>query len=235
VTRELLYGRRPVREALRGRREVLEVWASERARESEPWLADAPRLQTKLERDLSAAAGTRDHQGVVAWAAPYRYGDAWELAAVERPLVVCLDQVTDPHNLGAVCRTAEGVGATGVVVPAHGSVTVTPSVAKASAGAVEHLPVAVVPNLARYLQEVKRADLWIYGAAGDAQATLWETDLRGGVVLVLGAEGRGLRPLVRRRCDALVSIPLAGHVESLNVSVAAAVLLFEARRQRGAV
>jgi 23S rRNA (guanosine2251-2'-O)-methyltransferase len=235
VTRDLLYGRRPVREALRGRREVLEVWASERARESEPWLADAPRLQTKLERDLSAAAGTRDHQGVLAWAAPYRYADAWELAASERPLLVCLDQVTDPHNLGAVCRTAEGVGATGVVVPAHGSVTVTPAVAKASAGAVEHLSVGVVPNLARYLQEIKRPDLWIYGAAGDAQATLWQTDLRGGVVLVLGAEGRGLRPLVRRRCDALVSIPLGGHVESLNVSVAAAVLLFEARRQRGAV
>ena len=235
MTRDLVYGRRPVREALRGRREVLEVWASERAREAEPWLADAPRVQTKLERDLSAAAGTRDHQGVVAWAAPYRYGDAWELAAAERPLLVCLDQVTDPHNLGAVCRTAEGVGATGVVVPAHGSVTVTPAVAKASAGAVEHLPVAVVPNLARYLQEIKRAELWIYGAAGDAQSTLWETDLRGGVVLVLGAEGRGLRPLVRRRCDALISIPLAGHVESLNVSVAAAVLLFEARRQRGEV
>ena len=234
MTRDLLYGRRPVREALRGRREVLEVWASERAREAEPWLADAPRLQTKLERDLSTAAGTRDHQGVVAWVAPYRYGDAWELAAAERPLLVCLDQVTNPRNLGAVCRTAEGVGATGVVVPAHGSVTVTPAVAKASAGAVEHLPVAVVPNLARYLQEIKRDDLWIYGAAGDADATLWETDLRGGVVLVLGAEGRGLRPLVRRRCDALVSIPLAGNVESLNVSVAAAVLLFEARRQRRA-
>jgi 23S rRNA (guanosine2251-2'-O)-methyltransferase len=232
VTRDLLYGRRPVREALRGRREVVEVWASERARETEPWLTDAPRLQTKLERELSAAAGTRDHQGVVAWAAPYRYGDAWELAAAERPLLVCLDQVTDPHNLGAVCRTAEGVGATGVVVPAHGSVTVTPAVAKASAGAVEHLPVAVVPNLARYLEEIKRDDLWIYGAAGDANATLWETDLRGGVVFVLGAEGRGLRPLVRRRCDALVAIPLTGNVESLNVSVAAAVLLFEARRQR---
>ena len=233
MTRELVYGRRSVREALRGRREVLEVWASERARETEPWLADAPRLQTKLERDLSVAAGTRDHQGVVAWAVPYRYGDAWELASAERPLLVCLDQVTDPHNLGAVCRTAEGVGATGVVVPAHGSVTVTPAVVKASAGAVEHLPVAVVPNLARYLQEVKRDDLWIYGAAGDAEATLWDTDLRGGVVFVLGAEGRGLRPLVRRRCDALVSIPLSGNVESLNVSVAAAVLLFEARRQRG--
>jgi 23S rRNA (guanosine2251-2'-O)-methyltransferase len=93
--------------------------------------------------------------------------------------------------------------------------------------------VAVVPNLARYLQEIKRDDLWIYGAAGDAGANLWETDLGGGVVFVLGAEGRGLRPLVRKRCDALVSIPLAGHVESLNVSVAAAILLYEARRQRG--
>jgi 23S rRNA (guanosine2251-2'-O)-methyltransferase len=233
VTRDLVYGRRPVREALRGTREVHEVWASERALEHEPWLADAPRLQTKLERELSEAAGTRDHQGVVAWADSYRYGDAWELAARERPLLVCLDQVTDPRNLGAVVRTAEGVGATGVIVPAHGAVTVTPAVAKASAGAVEHLPVAVVPNLARYLQEIKRDDLWIYGAAGDAGANLWETDLGGGVVFVLGAEGRGLRPLVRKRCDALVSIPLAGHVESLNVSVAAAILLYEARRQRG--
>jgi 23S rRNA (guanosine2251-2'-O)-methyltransferase len=233
VTRDLVYGRRPVREALRGTRQVQEVWASERAREAESWLADAPRLQTKTERELAEAAGTRDHQGVVAWTDPYRYADAWELAGNDRALLVCLDQVTDPRNLGAVCRTAEAVGASGVVLPAHGAVTVTPAVAKASAGAVEHLPVAVVPNLARYLQEIKRDDLWIYGAAGDAEASLWQTDLTGGVVFVLGAEGRGLRPLVRRRCDALVSIPVAGNVESLNVSVAAGVLLFEARRQRG--
>jgi len=233
VTRDVVYGRRPVREALRGRRQVLEVWASERAAAAEPWLREVPRLQLKQERELADAAATRDHQGVVAWAEPYRYADAWELAATEQALLVCLDQVTDPHNLGAVCRSAEGAGATGVVVPAHGSVTVTPAVAKASAGAVEHLGVAVVPNLARYLQEIKRDDLWIYGAAADAPQSLWQTDLRGGAVVVLGAEGRGLRPLVRRRCDALVSIPLAGAVGSLNVSVAAALLLFEARRQRG--
>lgn len=233
MTRDVVYGRRPVREALRGRRQVLEVWASESAADGEAWLAQAPRLQRKPERELSEAAGTRDHQGVVAWAEPYRYADAWELAGGERPLLVCLDQVTDPRNLGAVCRSAEGAGATGVVVPAHGSVTVTPAVAKASAGAVEHLAVAVVPNLARYLQEIKRDDVWIYGAAGDAGQTLWQSDFSGGAVFVLGAEGRGLRPLVRRRCDVLVSIPLSGNVESLNVSVAAAVLLFEARRQRG--
>jgi 23S rRNA (guanosine2251-2'-O)-methyltransferase len=230
---DLVYGRRSVREALRGRREVLEVWATERAAKSEPWLAEA-RPKLKLERDLTERAGTRDHQGVVAVVEPYRYADAYELAAAERPLLAVLDRVTDPRNLGAVARSAEGAGATGIVVPAHGSAVVTAAVARASAGAIEHLPVAVVTNLARYLEEVKGGDLWVFGAAGDEGArSLWETDLSGGVALVLGAEGKGLRPLVRRMCDALVSIPLFGHVESLNVSVAAAVLLYEARRQRG--
>jgi 23S rRNA (guanosine2251-2'-O)-methyltransferase len=234
VQRDQVYGRRPVREALRGRRQVLELWAGERALAAEPWLNEAPlKVQVKAERELSEAAGTRDHQGVVAWTEPYRYADAWELASEERALLVCLDRVTDPRNLGAVCRSAEGAGATGVVVPSHGSAAVTPAVAKASAGAVEHVPVAVVTNLARYLKEIKRDDLWIYAATGDAGQSLWETDLTGGVVLVLGAEGKGLRPLVRRTCDAAVSIPLAGQVESLNVSVAAALLLYEARRQRG--
>jgi 23S rRNA (guanosine2251-2'-O)-methyltransferase len=110
---------------------------------------------------------------------------------------------------------------------------VTPAVAKASAGAIEHLPVAVVPNLARYLSDIKSDRLWVYGAAGDARHNLWETDFTGGTALVLGAEGKGLRPLVRRTCDATVAIPIAGKVESLNVSVAAALLLYEARRQRG--
>jgi 23S rRNA (guanosine2251-2'-O)-methyltransferase len=234
LTRDQVYGRRPVREALRGRRQVLELWATERALAAEPWLAEAPvKVQPKLERDLSDAAGTRDHQGVVAWTEPYRYADAWELASRERPLLVCLDRVTDPRNLGAVCRSAEGAAATGVVVPAHGSAAVTSAVAKASAGAVEHLPVAVVPNLARYLAEIKGDRLWIYAAAGDGRQTLWEADFTDGVALVLGAEGKGLRPLVRRTCDASVSIPVSGRVGSLNVSVAAALLLYEARRQRG--
>jgi 23S rRNA (guanosine2251-2'-O)-methyltransferase len=234
MTREQVYGRRPVREALRGRREVLELWATERALAAEPWLREdgGPRVQSRPERELSEAAGTRDHQGVLAWTEPFRYADAFELAEAERPLLACLDQVTDPRNLGAVIRSAEGAGATGVVVPAHGSALVTPAVARASAGAVEHLPVAVVPNLARYLNEIKRGDLWIYAAAAEADQDMWGADLSGGLALVFGAEGKGVRPLVRRACDASVSIPLAGRVESLNVSVAAALLLYEARRRR---
>jgi 23S rRNA (guanosine2251-2'-O)-methyltransferase len=223
---ELVYGRRAVREALRGRREVLELLATERAAR-DGW-ERKPRIVP--ERALTELAGTRDHQGVVARVEPFRYADAYELAAGE-PLLVALDQVTDPRNLGAVIRSAEGAGASGVILPAHNSARVTPAVARSSAGAVEHLPVAVVPNLARYLNEVKGPRLWVYAA--DASGTaMAETDLSGGLSLVFGAEGKGIRPLVRRACDAAVSIPLAGRVESLNVSVAAAVLLYEASRQR---
>ena len=153
-------------------------------------------------------------------------------AAGEAPLLACLDQVSDPRNFGAVLRSAEGAGASGVVVTAHGAAHVTPAVCRASAGAVEHVPVAVVTNLARYLNEIKRGDLWIAGAVGKTGTPMWKADLTGGVAFALGAEGKGLRPLVRRACDIEVSIPQLGQVESLNVSVAAALLLYEARRQR---
>jgi 23S rRNA (guanosine2251-2'-O)-methyltransferase len=235
VTRELVYGRRPVREVLRGsNRQVLELWATDRALKAEQWLREVvkPRVQAKLEREITDAAGTRDHQGVLAWCEPYRYADAYEIAGGEMPLIACLDQVSDPRNLGAVCRSAEGAGASGVVVPAHGSARVTAAVCRASAGAVEHLPVAVVTNLARYLEEIKGPNLWVAAAAGESGSPMWETDLSGGLAFVFGAEGKGLRPLVRRTCDLQVSIPQLGRVESLNVSVAAAVLLYEARRQR---
>ena len=198
---------------------MLEVWATERAVGVRAVAArTAPRVQIKPDREISEAAGTRDHQGVLAWTEPYRYADAHELAAAERPLLACLDQVTDPRNLGAVIRSAEGAGATGVVVPAHGSAMVTPAVARASAGAVEHLPVAVVPNLARYLNEIKRGDLWIYAAAADAEQDLWQADLTGGLALVFGAEGKGVRPLVRRACDATISIPARRAASSRSTS-----------------
>ena len=234
LTRELVYGRNAARELYRGPRRVLETWVTERAASQIPWLDAGPRPHVKPERLLSEEAGTRDHQGVVAWCEPFRYADAYELAKQGSPLLVCLDQVTDPHNLGAVVRSAEGVGATGVVIPAHGSVRVTPAVCRASAGAVEHVPIAVTANLARYLADVKGNDLWAYAADSEGTVAMWDADLTGGVALVFGAEGKGVRPLVRRTCDATVSIPLGGKVGSLNVSVAAAVLLFEARRQRRA-
>jgi 23S rRNA (guanosine2251-2'-O)-methyltransferase len=236
VTAELLYGRRAVREALRGPREVLELHATERALGAEPWLREEKglRVQVKAEKALTALAGTSDHQGVVARCEPYRYADAEELAGIERPLLCVLDRVTDPRNLGAVCRSADGAGATGVVVPAHGSARVTPAVCRASAGAVEHVSVAVVPNLARFLGEIKRPQLWVH-AADISGTPMWKADLSGGLALVFGAEGKGLRPLVRRACDDAVAVPLSGRVESLNVSVAAALLLYEARRQRSGV
>lgn len=234
MTRDLVYGRNAARELYRGPRDVLEVWVTDRAAAQIPWLDAGPRPQVKPERALSEAAGTREHQGVVAWCEPFRYADAYELAGAEQPLIVCLDQVTDPHNLGAVIRSAEGAGATGIVVPAYGSARVTPAVCRASAGAVEHLPVAVVANLSRYLGEIKGPDLWAYAADSEGTIGMWDADFAGGVALVLGAEGKGVRPLVRRTCDGTVAIPLAGRVGSLNVSVAAALLLYEARRQRRA-
>jgi 23S rRNA (guanosine2251-2'-O)-methyltransferase len=234
VSTEVVYGRQSVRELLRGSREVHELHVTERALAAEPWLRDSPgvRVRAESEQALTALAGTRDHQGAVAICEPYRYADAHRLASAQAPVIVCLDGVTDPHNLGAVCRSAEGAGATGVVLPAHRSARVTPAVCRASAGDVELLPVAVVANLARFVTDVKSGDLWAFAATAEASSPLWETDLRGGVLLVLGAEGKGIRPLVRRSCDAEVAIPLAGRVESLNVSVAAALLLFEVVRQR---
>ena len=212
----MVYGRRAVAEAQRGRRRVRRVWTTD----------DLPA------GELTRLAGSPDHQGIVAEVDPYPYADP--RALLERPdaLVVALDQVQDPRNLGAVCRSAEAVGAAGVVIPARRSASVSPVACKASAGAVEHLPVARVSNLADWLGVAKEAGAWVYGAESGAETPYASADLTGKVVLVLGSEGGGLRRRVAASCDLLVSIPIQGRVESLNVSAAAAVLLFEAARQR---
>jgi 23S rRNA (guanosine2251-2'-O)-methyltransferase len=215
--REVVYGRRPVEEAQRGRRRVHRVWTT----------ADLP------PPELTRLAGSPDHQGVVAEVDPYPYADPRALLARPDGLLVALDQIQDPRNLGAVCRSAEAAGATGVVIPSRRSASVTAVVSKASAGAVEHLPVARVPNLADWLAIAKEAGAWVYGAQSGADTPYTGADLTGKVVLVLGSEGGGLRRRVAESCDLLVSIPIRGRVESLNVSAAAAVLLFEAARQRG--
>ena len=220
----VVYGRNAVREALRGRRRVERVWASASAAR-EPWLADAPLLVVDQD-EIEARAGSGEHQGVCAEAGPYPYADADDLLAPEDALVICLDQVQDPHNLGAVCRVAEVAGAAGVVIPDRRAAEVTPAACKASAGAVEHLPVARVRNVTDFLAAAKEAGAWVYGTAAEGATPYHRPDYRGRVVLVLGSEGRGLRPRVAAACDDLVALPVRGRVGSLNVSAAAAALVY---------
>lgn len=231
---DVVYGRQPVHEATRGRRAVHEILVTEKAHAALPWLRDVAAEVRVVGADaIGALAGSADHQGVAARVAAFPYADADELLGAERPLIVALDGVSDPRNLGAIARSAECAGATGLVVPRHGSAVVTPAVAKASAGAVEHLPICVAPNLADWLQRAKRPGLWSYAAAADGELRYTDADYTDGCVFVLGAEGTGVRPRVLGACDATVAIPLAGAISSLNVSVTAGVLLFEAVRQRG--
>jgi 23S rRNA (guanosine2251-2'-O)-methyltransferase len=226
----IVYGHNAVREALRGRRQVEAVWATERAAR-EPWVREAGANVVEAAQ-VEARCGSPDHQGVCAQAGPYPYADPETLLQGPEPLIVALDEVTDPQNLGAVCRSAEVAGATGVVIPRHRAVEVTPAVCKASAGAVEHLAVARVRNLADFLGEAKDAGCWCYGADAGSSTPYDRPDYSGGVVVVLGSEGRGLRPRVAAACDDLLAIPRRGRVDSLNVSAAAAVLLYEILQAR---
>jgi 23S rRNA (guanosine2251-2'-O)-methyltransferase len=182
--------------------------------------------------ELERLCGSSEHQGVVAEVDPYPYADPGGLLSAEDSLVVALDQIQDPHNLGAVCRAAEVAGASGVVIPERRAASVTPAACKASAGAAEHLAVARVRNLADWLAGAKGSGAWVYGAAAEAPKRYTDLDWSGRAVLVLGSEGKGLRQRVAEQCDELVSIPVRGRVASLNASVAAAVILFEAARVR---
>jgi 23S rRNA (guanosine2251-2'-O)-methyltransferase len=227
----IIYGRNAVREAMRGPRQVRHVWATKNTLR-EPWLASSSgggvRFDTETAEGIATRCGSEGHQGICAEVSEYRYADADRLLASSSSLLVALDQVQDPQNLGAICRTAECAGAAGVILPERRSAEVTPAVCKASAGAVEHLAVARVRNLADWLRDAKSHELWCYGADAGGQLDYRQVDFRGGVVLVLGSEGRGLRPRVAAACDGLISLPLRGRVESLSVSAAAAVLLYAA-------
>jgi len=249
----ILYGRNPVHEALRGRRAhaIREICATATAAH-EPWL-DGVRLKVCSAEEIERRCGSPAHQGICAEAGGYPYAGADELLTAESPLIVALDQVQDPQNLGSICRTAECAGVTGVVIPERRSAEVTPAVCKASAGAVEHVRIARVRNIADFLSDARRAGCWSYGAsaqeggvverseaghekpapaaeAGHTGATptvsYTSPDYSGGVVLVLGSEGSGLRPRVAASCDQLVSLPLRGRISSLGVAAAAAALLY---------
>lgn len=216
MANQVIYGRQPVAEAERGRRGVHRVW----------------RAPETAAEELERLCGSPDHQGVVAEVDPYPYADPGQLLRAGDALLVALDQVQDPRNLGAVCRSAEAAGAAGLVIPERRSAAVTAVACKASAGAVEHLPVARVRNLADWLATAKEVGFWIWGADAEAEQRPWDVDLGGPTVLVLGGEGKGIRPRVAGACDGLVSLPQRGRVASLNVSAAATALLFEALRQR---
>lgn len=214
---QIIYGKQPVTEAERGRRrQVLRVWR-------------APETSVG---ELERLCGSPDHQGVVAEVEPYPYAGSSELLKVENALLIALDQVQDPRNLGAVARSAEAAGAAGLIVPERRSAAVTAVTCKASAGAVEHLAIAHVRNLADWLAEAKEASFWIWGADAAAKQAPWDVDLSGPIVLVMGGEGKGLRPRVASSCDGLIALPQRGKIDSLNVSAAASALLFEAVRQR---
>ncbi len=241
----VVYGMNPVRELIRSGAEGLsELWLAEggdrsrafgelerAAREHGAKVRAAPRAR------LDRLAGTPQHQGVVAVVADYRYREIDEILAAAsasgRPaLVVLLDGVEDPGNLGAIVRSAHALGAHGVVVPRDRAAAVTPVAAKASAGAIEHVPVARVTNLVRTLEELKEAGLWSVAAVPDGEVDLAGVDMKGPTALVVGGEGQGVRPLVRKTCDHQARIPMAGKVGSLNASAAAAIALYEAMRQR---
>jgi 23S rRNA (guanosine2251-2'-O)-methyltransferase len=237
----LVLGRNAAFEALRGRRAVRRLLVAEgahgrdldhlRRRAAEQGVPVMPVDRSRLDRLAHGA----HHQGVVAEVDPFAYARLDDLlaAAHEAPLLVVLDGLQDPQNLGALVRTALAAGAHGLVIPEHRAVGVTPAVVRASAGAVEHLPLARVGNLARALTLLKERRVWVYGLAADAPTPYWEVDWRAPSALVVGAEGEGLSRLVRRTCDGLVSIPMAPvAVESLNASVAGALVLYEAFRQR---
>ena len=227
----IVYGRNPVREALRGSRTVRRLWATKNA-SREPWLPRDLKPTLVSSDEIERISCSPAHQGICAEVSSYRYTGADELLSTEQSLIVALDQVQDPQNLGAICRSAECAGATGVVIPERRAAEVTPAVCKASAGAVEHLPIARVRNLADFLTGAKQAGSWVYGADARANLAYDAPDYAGAVVLVLGAEGTGLRPRVAAICDALVAIPLRGTIGSLSVSSAAAVLLYAASTAR---
>lgn len=235
-----IVGRNPVIEALRAGTKIKRVWLAadpdqtiveikERAESLGAPIEEADRHQ------LADLAGTPDHQGVVALAPPFRYHSVEEILAGAHdspPFVLVLDHIEDPQNLGSLIRTAECAGVHGVLIPSRRAAGITPAVGKASAGAIEHLPVAQIGNVAQEIERLKAQGLWIVGAHMTGDSGLFEADLAGPIALVIGAEGKGLSRLVSERCDMLVSIPMQGRVNSLNASVAGALLMYEVQRHR---
>ncbi|BAB73116.1 23S rRNA (guanosine(2251)-2'-O)-methyltransferase RlmB [Anabaena sp. FACHB-709] len=240
---DIIYGRHPVLSALQNQRGLNRIWVTPRLRydprfhnlilQAKDNGAVIDEVDTKR---LDQITDQANHQGIAAQIAPYSYIDLYELIAqaktVTDPVIVVADSITDPHNLGAIIRTAEAIGAQGLVIPQRRASGITSTVVKVAAGALENFPVARVVNLGRALEDLKEAGFWIYGTAAGGSEPLHTVSFRGPIVLVIGSEGEGLSMLTQRSCDVLVSIPLMGKTPSLNASVAAGMALYEIFRQR---
>lgn len=240
---EIIYGINPVKEALRGQRRAFELFVAEGTSDQrvEKLLKLAHEVgvpvRRRQRRDLQRLCGTEHHQGVALRLEAFAYADLDDQLAHWRKggsdgLVVVLDGIQDPHNLGAIIRTAACAGADWVIIPKDRAVGVSPTVEKVAAGATETVPVVQVTNVVAALEQLKEAGFWIYGADEKSGETLYRQKLTGNIAFVIGGEGEGIRPLVRKKCDVLFSIPLSGGVSSLNASVAGGIALFEAVRQR---
>lgn len=244
VNENMLEGRNAVTEALKAGRTIDKVFLASGDTDSTlRYIASLAKKNGAVvtycdRRKLDTMTQTGAHQGVIAMAAAHDYATIDEILAAaqekgEAPLVVICDEITDPHNLGAIIRTAECAGAHGVIIPKRRSAGLTAIVAKTSAGAVSYIPVARVPNIPALLKDLKKQGVWVFGTAADGNTTLYNADLKGPAAIVIGSEGTGMTRLAAENCDFLVSIPMKGKISSLNASAAAAILLYEAVRQRG--
>lgn len=244
VKSEILYGIHPVFEALNAaRRHFFEIFVENKKMSHRiarvVALAESKKLSLKkIETDqFDTLLGTSAHQGIAARVSPYPFATLDDILipddiAAGTCVLLLLDQLQDPHNLGAIVRTASCVGLNGIVIPKDRSVYPTPAVSKASAGALEHMQLVRVTNMARTVVLLKERGLWIFGTDRDSQQSLFECDLSGPAAFVIGSEHKGIRPLVKKKCDHLISIPQTGPIQSLNASVAAGIVVYEAFRQR---
>lgn len=240
---DILYGINPVREALRGNRKAFELFVQTGGTDQRiaklATLAEEKGIAVRRREraDLERLAGNPHHQGVVLKVAPFVYAELEDFLANHQEseaglFVLVLDGVQDPQNLGALIRSAACAGVQGVIIPKDRACGMTPVVEKASAGAVETIPVIQVTNLVQTLERLKQAGCWTFGLAGEVNKNIYQADYRGNLALVVGSEGEGIRPLVRKHCDLLLAIPHYGGISSLNASVAGGIVLFEAARQR---
>ncbi len=243
MSKDTIEGRNPVMEALKSGREIEKILVAKGAREGSinkiiGMAKDKSVFYQYVERQkLDEIATTNNHQGVIALVAAYKYRDLDDILEIAKrknqdPFIIILDEIMDPHNLGSIMRTADAVGAHGIIIPKRRSVGLTAAVAKTSAGAIEYVPVAKVSNIAQTIEKLKQNGLWIVGADSGGDRDYFYGDMKGPLGLVIGNEGKGISRLVKEKCDFIVKIPMLGKLASLNASVAAAVLMYEVHRQK---